>query len=416
VLLHRIDAKGYAAASGRSSCWLPRRTRAGVVGAGQQPHGACSRIYSGSGEATNMGSSRYSAANVRQSKARPPARQSAALVIKLTVTVALLGILLERTPLHEIATRIGSVHPASLAAAVALLFSVSLTTTMRWQLILQHFGARLRFMGLWRYTLIGGFFNQILPSGVGGDLFRIWYARKSSASAREAVGSVVVDRMLGLVALTAIAIVGAPFILSRNGGQLALLATLAAIGIVLAASAAFLSLDRYEPLLRAVLRGICFNRVRPWMLRALDAGAWAARNTRLMLVAWPEGAATLSISFSNQLLTSYVAFLLLTSMGGSIGFGWVMVLFPAVLLLSLLPISLGGWGVRESAMVVAFALVGVPADAALSTSVLYGVCLLAASLPGAAVWLAERRIAHPSSATLQRDAGGPAPRDPESEA
>jgi glycosyltransferase 2 family protein len=338
--------------------------------------------------------SRLATAGIEQPpKARQSAWRGLAFLIKLLVTVGLLAILLERTPLHGIGARVRAMDVASLAAAVALLFSISLTTAVRWKVILQHFGARAGLAGLWRYTLIGGFFNQILPSGVGGDLFRIWYARKRNASAREAVGSVVVDRMLGLVALTAIAIVGAPFVLWRSGAPLMLVAPLAAIGAVLAASAAFLSLDRLEPLLTAALRRISFGRAPLWSHRMLQAGAWAARSTRLMLMAWPEGAITLGISLANQLLTGYVAFLLLAGMGDSVGLGWVLVLFPAVLLVSVLPISLGGWGVRESAMVIVFALVGVPADAALSASILYGVCLLAASLPGAAVWVTERR--HP---------------------
>jgi glycosyltransferase 2 family protein len=204
--------------------------------------------------------------------------------------------------------------------------------------------------------------------------------------------------MLGLAALTAIAIAGAPFILLRSGAHPSLMVPVLALGAVLAASAGLLLFDRFEGPLAALLRWLSFGAAPPWMYRMLEAGAWAARSTRLMLIAWPGGALTLIISLLNQLLIGYVAFLLLAAMGDSVGLGWVLVLFPAVLLLSMLPISLGGWGVRESAMVVAFALVGVPADAALATSILYGLCLLAASLPGGLVWLTERR----ASAELRR--------------
>jgi uncharacterized protein (TIRG00374 family) len=317
--------------------------------------------------------------------------RTVAFFVKLTVTMALLAILLTRTPVTEISVKLRAMAPVTLGMAVALLFAVSLTTTVRWGLILRHFGPKVAWGGLWRYTLIGGFFNQVLPSGVGGDLFRIWYARKSNVSLRDAIGTVLVDRMLGLVALTAIAIVGAPFVLSRSGAQPLLTAPLAAIAIVLGASGAFLSLDRVEGRVASLLRRSSIGTVSASVYRVMAAGAWAARNSRQMLVAWPDGAIALSISLVNQLLVGYVAFLLLAGMGSNVALGWVLVLFPAVLLLSMLPISLGGWGVRESAMVVAFGLVGVPAQAALSASILYGLCLMAASLPGGVVWLTERR-------------------------
>jgi hypothetical protein len=57
----------------------------------------------------------------------------------------------------------------------------------------------------------------------------------------------------------------------------------------------------------------------------------------------------------------------------------------------MLPISFAGWGLREGAMVVAFRLAGVPAEAALGASILFGLCLLASSLPGAVIWLGQRR-------------------------
>jgi uncharacterized protein (TIRG00374 family) len=325
------------------------------------------------------------------SKAAVSVWRTAAFFVKLTVTTALLTILLARTPVHEISMKLRAMAPVTLGLAVALLFIISLTITLRWGLILRHFGPKVRWLGLWRYTMIGGFFNQALPSAVGGDLFRVWYARKNNVSFRDAIATVLVDRLLGLAALTAVAMVGAPFVLSRSGAQPLLMASLAAIAIVLAASAVFLSLDRLEGWIASLPRRSSIGTAPAAVHRLMGTGAWAARNTRKMLRAWPDGPIALGISLVNQLLVGYVAFLLLADMGGSVALGWVLVLFPAVLLLSMLPISLGGWGVRESAMVVAFGLVDVPADAALSASILYGLCLLLASLPGGVLWLTERR-------------------------
>jgi len=70
-----------------------------------------------------------------------------------------------------------------------------------------------------------------------------------------------------------------------------------------------------------------------------------------------------------------------------------LALFPPVLLVTTLPISIAGWGVREYAMMKAFSLVGVPSEGALVLSLLFGLVAMAVSLPGGIVWLTsgERR-------------------------
>jgi hypothetical protein len=67
-----------------------------------------------------------------------------------------------------------------------------------------------------------------------------------------------------------------------------------------------------------------------------------------------------------------------------------ILLVPPVILVTVVPISIAGWGVREGAMVVAFGFIGVPANAAFAVSVLFGLTLAAASLPGSLLWWMSR--------------------------
>jgi uncharacterized membrane protein YbhN (UPF0104 family) len=64
-----------------------------------------------------------------------------------------------------------------------------------------------------------------------------------------------------------------------------------------------------------------------------------------------------------------------------------LALFPAVILVTIIPISFAGWGLREGAMVAFFGFAGVDPDTALALSLAFGVTLLAAALPGGAFWL-----------------------------
>src|SRR5205085_9589350 len=117
----------------------------------------------------------------------------------------LLAVLLSRTPAAEIIANFRSVAASSIATAVLLLFATSWFIAVRWRVILGLFGAVVRLPAAWRYTLIGAFFNQVLPSGMGGDIFRAWYARRFAAvTPGKAIASVVVDRVLGFIAITLI--------------------------------------------------------------------------------------------------------------------------------------------------------------------------------------------------------------------
>jgi hypothetical protein len=312
-------------------------------------------------------------------------------IAKLAVTAALLGVLLTRTPAGEILQRMGAVAPESLLASTGLLLLSFIATGMRWRIILEAFGATVSAATAIRYTFVGGFFNQLLPSGMGGDVFRVWYARDFGFSAGRALASVFIDRLLGLFAIAAIVMAGIPIVLwLKWSGPLV---TVAIAGVVLLAGGIvlFLSLDSFERPLEHVLQRLVPARLRPLVLRAVAGAVWSARSSRRILQTWPNGWIAIAISMGCQLLVGLSVFLLLQGIGRPVALIAVLYLFAFVQLLSMLPISFAGWGLREGAMVVAFRFVGVPAEVALGASILFGLCLLISSLPGAVIWLALRR-------------------------
>ena len=104
-------------------------------------------------------------------------------------------------------------------------------------------------------------------------------------------------------------------------------------------------------------------------------------------------------ALANHLLS--VAKVWVAALGMAIPLGLLdsFILFPSILLLSAVPISIAGWGVREGAMVVALGFVGIAAPDALAVSLVIGLSQIALGLPGAALWLAgERRV-------VKRDTG-----------
>jgi uncharacterized membrane protein YbhN (UPF0104 family) len=98
-----------------------------------------------------------------------------------------------------------------------------------------------------------------------------------------------------------------------------------------------------------------------------------------------------ALAATTQLLNVLVFWMLGQSLGLTMAFDQWFIVVPTVLLISMLPISIGGWGVREGAMVVALRGFGIPTEEALLPSILFGLCAVTATLPGAIFWISTRR-------------------------
>lgn len=313
-------------------------------------------------------------------------RRWLALAAKAAITALLFWVLLSRTPVEDIVGQMRKAGAPVLGACVIGLFALYATTALRWMVVLRHLGAHRDFLRLWHHTVVAGFFNQFLPSGLGGDALRIWYVRRPDLSLGRATASVIVDRVIALLALFAVVVIGVPYLLAVAGPGvvrdiLLLIATALAIGI-----ASFLRVDILAQWLRRAQPVGRLERRYPGLQRAFEGVERTGIATRRLLQTWPDGAIALGLSILNQLVVGVIVWALARAIGADLGLGAALFLFPYVLLLSMVPISLAGWGVREGAMVVVFAMVALPTASALTVSILFGACLLASALPGALLW------------------------------
>jgi len=135
-------------------------------------------------------------------------------------------------------------------------------------------------------------------------------------------------------------------------------------------------------------------------LRLIAPLAELSRETRRLFTRPARCAAVLSLSAVTIGFTILAYKLIADGVGSRLSLAsWIMIV-PPVTLIQLLPISLAGWGVREAALVVMLASFGIPAEAALATSVLLGLCLIAVGLPGGLIWLGNWDITQSSPHTL----------------
>lgn len=294
---------------------------------------------------------------------------------KAGVSVVLLWLLFLHYDLDAALGRLAAIDPFYLALAVTGGFVAFGITAWRWWFILKAQGYDVPLGTATGLTWIGLFFNQTLPSNVGGDVVRVWRLSRAGVPMGSVISSVLVDRVAALFALALIVLAGLPAV--QQSADRAILAVLAGtVGLVLIGLALLFRLDRVAGLLRRFMPGGARAG-----LEKLSA------DSRHLLLPLGNGGPIVGISLVNHFVSVVLILMLAWGLGIDAGLGDFMVLIPPVVLATMLPLSFAGWGVREGASVALLATIGVSPAAALALSVAYGLVLLLSSLPGGVIWL-----------------------------
>jgi uncharacterized membrane protein YbhN (UPF0104 family) len=294
-----------------------------------------------------------------------------AVAAKVAVTALLIVLVARAFDLRGVGDYLVRVDALTAATVIAVGLGAVPLQTWRWMMVLDAVGSRLGFGRALVMVLIGHFFNQTLPSTVGGDAMRMWYAYRAGIAAGDAAATVIFDRVIAVTGLLALTAGGLPWLLELvpAGAARSAIALVVAAGFGALAAAAVLA---------------HFPRLLPeWRV----ARGFAARARRLLASPARVLAGAL-LSAAGFVLFSWMVFRLAQALGMRLGFADALLLVPPVLLVSAIPVSVAGWGLREGAMVVALGFAGVEPAAAFAVSVLFGIAVAATSLPGAVLWLA----------------------------
>jgi len=313
------------------------------------------------------------------------------LIAKTLVTVGLIWLIVDKVEFSEVAARLRQIDGGWLAAACLLMLLQYATAALRWSLILRALEQRLAARKVCEIFLIGLFFNQALPSSIGGDALRIWRGYTAGLPLARAVSSVLLDRALGFVALFVLAAIGLPwsFALLHDQPLRWLTPALALAAVV--ALAALLLLDRLP---------------RRWRRFRLVRGlAGLAHDGRRVLLHPVTLGAMLAVGLASALAAVTVFYALAAALGLQLSLLSCLLLVPVVLTVTAVPVSLAGWGLREGAAIFLFGLVGMEQHDALALSLCYGLLAAATSLPGGIVWLATRERDKARTPSPARSAG-----------
>lgn len=297
------------------------------------------------------------------------------LGLKLVITVGLIAYLLRKVDIGTVLHKIGSIDSGPAVAAVAIMLADLWIVSMRWQLVNQLVDARTRLGQVVRLTFIGQFFNQVLPSAVGGDAVRAWLASREGVPIGRAVTGILCDRAVALVALILIisgTFLVLPAIVPRKLPAIDLL-RIFALG-VLSGLAALLILG---------------NRVSRLLMRHRMTATIGklVRDIRKVLYSYGMSVRIMALSGLAQLLLVVAICLCAKGMSIHLDFRPALLVVPTVMLVSMMPISFAGWGVREGAMILGLGVLGVSEPDALAVSVAFGLLNFIVGLPGGALWI-----------------------------
>jgi uncharacterized protein (TIRG00374 family) len=294
---------------------------------------------------------------------------------KIAASCLLIVVLFRRVKIAPLAAQIGHLDPALVVLLLALGALQIALFASRWQQVGIACGAPLSWRTSLRLTMIGLFFNQTLPSSIGGDAVRIWLCTRHGIPATRAASSVMVDRFVALIVLLSLGIATLPWFYELVSNPV-LRHSLTAVLAVAAAGFIFL------------LAGGAPAAQMSHKWRATRVLAVIMGDLRSIFLR-PAGAGILALSLIIHLIS--VAIILVIARGLHVGLDIKagLTLFPPVLLIMTIPITIAGWGLRESAMAVALGQVHVSLPAALAISIAYGLLQILVSLPGGLLWLSR---------------------------
>jgi len=311
---------------------------------------------------------------------------------KAAVTVLLFALLFRKIDYAATLRHLREITPFTGIVGLALVYFGIALATERWRIVLRSIGRRFAIWSLARLNLIGQFFNQTLPSTIGGDGMRVWLLYRHGCTVAEAFNSVLIDRIAGFGALAVMSLYGLPTLVER---MFAIPKSETVVGIV----AVFI-------IMLALFSGLVRART---LIARFRGGRFVAQIVAdvLFLAARPGNAATIALlSIVGHLAGFVLIWLILRDLGTEVPLLGVVTVAPVVILLLVLPISIAGWGLREGLFVVGFGLLQVPHDVALAASIIYGLIYLVVGLSGGAFWILElsrertpNKDAHPMAET-----------------
>jgi len=298
-------------------------------------------------------------------------------IIKLIITVILFYFLFKYIDFDNLIHILSKSHGGTIL--IALLFQLGSTylAAYRWQLIMGLLVFKEDISYYVKSYFKGSFFNQVLPSSIGGDAIRVIDLTQSGYDKKDSFYGIFVDRVVGLVGLLVLNLIATILFYDTFEKSFSNLIIL----IALSGSGGFFALFYIQKI--TFLKNYKFLN----LFYKLSARLNELYSDKKLLIKH------IGVSVGVHFLSVLTIYALALSIDFEMSFKTFLIAVPPVFLLTIIPVSLAGWGIREGAMVGVFMLVGADSTKVMAMSILYGLLLIISSLPGAYFWVKSKKIA-----------------------
>lgn len=316
-------------------------------------------------------------------------------VLRIVITAGLLWFLFKKIDFVDTLADVKSANKWLLLFSFLIYAGIYILGFFRWNMLLKAAGIEAPFKKIIRSFAGGVFFSMVLPSTIGGDLVRSVDLAAHTKKGKEVVATVLLDRLSGyvglvIVALTAV-IFGREYIVHKSVGiTLAII-----IGVLIAVLLVLFNSFIYKKINKFLDRPNA-GKIRE-TIRNLHEEIHYFRNKKMMIIK------NLFLSFIIQLIIPVSFYLTGLAIGVKINLLYYLIFLPIIGAITLLPISIGGFGVRENITISFFGLAGVAADKSGSMSLINDFFILVFVLAGGVIYvltLRNRRVQRSQASQL----------------
>lgn len=299
-------------------------------------------------------------------------KRSLKFLLQAVISLGALFVLVRMgSPAQALAALLTASLP-ELVTAIAIWAIIQMLNVLKWQRVNALQGVVIPWRPLASAYLIGMFFNTFLPSSFGGDAVRAYKLARYTGETGQSVGSVVIDRFLALHSLLVVSAVAMAF-----SPEMRAALSWPMLAVALGAG----SLPFALPVLLALPAFASWRMRYGWLRRTVEVLS-APEVPRRVSGIW-------GIAVVTQYLNAVMHYFLILSLGQEVFLAYVLAFVPVMVLLSSLPISVNGLGIREGALVLFLGRVGIGAPQALAVGILSLAMLLLVGACGAVVYLLD---------------------------
>lgn len=302
------------------------------------------------------------------------------LFLRVAVSIGLVAFMVSKLDTSNMLRFLRRADVALVALTLLAVLADRMLMGVRWMKLVEAIGVETSRSKLFKIFFLSTFFGSFLPSGVGGEAVRAISFSKLTSKGIESLASVAVDRLIGLLSMLLVGLLSlAVFYRVYPHPALLYVVLAASVGLLLVLGSALARPVHAKLLARF---GTTKGKFSDWIRRGVEAMArYRDKPGTLTLV--------LGISIGVQLLRVLQAYLLSEAMNLGTPAVYFLCFIPPILVVTMLPISVGGWGTANLAYVALFSQVGMDPDGAFVLSVLILGLGVIGNLPGGLIYALE---------------------------